>query len=130
MIDGHGWTEHGHRCCDQATGPRPARVARCGGPRICKECAIDAAHRHTPGPRWEGISAAECNRIWARFEARDYWNHWDANDDPDFILENHVDGHYGAFRIRLRANGQVLSWGQVDYTLEHYERLLNPDARL
>jgi hypothetical protein len=28
MTD-HGWTRHGHRCCDQATGPRPQSVARC-----------------------------------------------------------------------------------------------------
>lgn len=81
------------------------------------------------GVRWAGISDAESARIWARYEASDF--NWDTpDDDPDFILENHVDGQYGAFRIRLRANGQVLSWGQVDYTLEHYERLLNPDARL
>lgn len=45
----HGWTRHGHRCCDQATGPRPGRVARCGGPAICRECAADAAIRHSPG---------------------------------------------------------------------------------
>lgn len=44
----HGWTQHGHRCCDQATGPRPARVARCGGPVLCRECAADAAIRHAP----------------------------------------------------------------------------------
>lgn len=52
----HGWTRHGHRCCDQATGPRPPRVARCGGPAICRDCAADAAVRHSPktgtfGPR-------------------------------------------------------------------------------
>mgnify|MGYP001596125133 CR=1 FL=1 len=46
----HGWTRHGHRCCDQATGPRPAGgVARCGGPALCRNCAADAAIRHPPG---------------------------------------------------------------------------------
>lgn len=45
----HGWTRDGHRCCDQAAGPRPPRVARCGGPAICRECASDAAIRHSPG---------------------------------------------------------------------------------
>lgn len=46
----HGWTRHGHRCCDQATGPRPpGGVARCGGPGLCGNCYADAAIRHSPG---------------------------------------------------------------------------------
>ena len=44
----HGWTRHGHRCCDQATGPRPHNIARCGGPVLCRACAADAAIRHAP----------------------------------------------------------------------------------
>lgn len=48
MSAEHGWTRHGHRCCDQATGPRPP-LATCGGLAICRECAADAAIRHSPG---------------------------------------------------------------------------------
>ncbi len=67
----HGWTRHGHRCCDQATGTRPARVARCGGPAICRECATDAAIRHSPGsgtfaaPTSPSEPVPSTPRVWA-----------------------------------------------------------------
>lgn len=49
----HGYTPHGHPCCDQPpTGPRPGLVARCGGPGPCRECGVSAAgiHRAAPSP--------------------------------------------------------------------------------
>jgi hypothetical protein len=47
----HGWTYHGHKCCgqlasDDPSKPRPAIIARCGGPNICGRCALDAAAVH------------------------------------------------------------------------------------
>ena len=38
-----GWTRHGHPIVGQVqVFPRPP-IARCGGPRICAACALDAA---------------------------------------------------------------------------------------
>ena len=37
----HGYTSHGHACCDQAPEPLPVLVARCGGPGICTVCATE-----------------------------------------------------------------------------------------
>ncbi len=38
----HGYTSHGHACCDEAIGEsRPNPVARCGGPGICPVCATE-----------------------------------------------------------------------------------------
>ena len=45
----HGYTRHGHSCCDLATGPRPNLVARCGGPGLCGECSADVVVKHMPG---------------------------------------------------------------------------------
>lgn len=42
----HGWTSHGHKCCHQATGPRPDAIARCGGPGLCKTCGPETARMH------------------------------------------------------------------------------------
>lgn len=42
----HAYTPHGHPCCGEARGPRPDRIARCGGPRICSDCARAAAIMH------------------------------------------------------------------------------------
>lgn len=45
----HRWTSHGHRCCREAPLSivgRP-RVHRCGGPRLCKPCAVEAAEAHS-----------------------------------------------------------------------------------
>lgn len=45
----HGWTTHGHPCCQQPgppVGDRPDALARCGGAAICTECATDAARIH------------------------------------------------------------------------------------
>lgn len=45
----HGWTRHGHSCCDQAPAEtRPSIVARCGGPGLCGECSADMVIRHAP----------------------------------------------------------------------------------
>lgn len=43
----HGFTAHGHHCCALApVGERPNRVARCGGPRLCRDCQKSAAVMH------------------------------------------------------------------------------------
>lgn len=44
-IQGGPWTRHGHAIpgVTVAGSDSPARVARCGGPSICTQCAIDAA---------------------------------------------------------------------------------------
>lgn len=46
----HGWTGHGHRCCDKAGKERlpnvRARAAGCGGPGRCEECAADREQLH------------------------------------------------------------------------------------
>jgi len=48
----HGWTAHGHTCCnawEPVDDDRPLTVARCGGPAICSKCAKDAAQFHQLG---------------------------------------------------------------------------------
>jgi hypothetical protein len=43
----HGFTAHGHHCCALAPlGERPNRVARCGGPGLCRDCQRSAAAIH------------------------------------------------------------------------------------
>jgi hypothetical protein len=43
----HEYTTHGHPCCRWAPrGERPAGVARCGGPGLCKKCLAEAAKLH------------------------------------------------------------------------------------
>lgn len=38
-----GWTRHGHAIAGmKQTGKQPALVARCGGPAMCRQCALDA----------------------------------------------------------------------------------------
>lgn len=37
----HGYTSHGHSCCDLVADPRPTLIARCGGPAICSGCATE-----------------------------------------------------------------------------------------
>ena len=48
----HGWTRHGHRCCDQATGPRPARAA----------LAAEAGRRTPVIAGWERLQEAAAER--------------------------------------------------------------------
>jgi len=43
----HRHTGHGHPCCGEApVGGRPDAVARCGGPAICAQCALDVGRIH------------------------------------------------------------------------------------
>lgn len=45
---GHGWTSHGHSCCDRGLSvePMPAATARCMGPPTCRVCwsEVEALH--------------------------------------------------------------------------------------
>lgn len=46
-VDPHGFTAHGHACCDKAgVSLRPAMTARCGGPALCGFCKQAAADIH------------------------------------------------------------------------------------
>lgn len=43
------WTSHGHPIPGvTVAGGRPGRVARCGGPKICTQCAKEAAQSEKP----------------------------------------------------------------------------------
>lgn len=43
----HGYTDHGHPCCNSASSESaPDLVARCGGPGLCQDCRASAAHIH------------------------------------------------------------------------------------
>lgn len=47
----HGWTSHGHACCELlATDPPPIQ-ARCGGPGLCTVCSVQAARYHAADDR-------------------------------------------------------------------------------
>lgn len=47
MANASGWTPHGHPIpgADPDPATRPAKVARCGGPGICKICTPVAFKR-------------------------------------------------------------------------------------
>lgn len=62
----HRWTHHGHACCKEMSGPRPEKmvIARCGGPGICKPCALDAARVHLDdSPNPETVVRALTDRL-------------------------------------------------------------------
>lgn len=42
----HGWTKHGHHCCDRDRPATVGMVARCGGAPLCPKCATDVARIH------------------------------------------------------------------------------------
>jgi hypothetical protein len=50
-------------------------------------------------------------------------NHWSSWDDPDIEVQMHVDGHYGAFRHVRKSTGEVVSFGQICYSAEHFQKL-------
>lgn len=61
--------------------------------------------------------------------ARAVANHWSSWDDPDVEVQMHVDGHYGAFRHVRKSTGEVVGWGQICYTTEHFLEQMSPEER-
>ena len=53
---GHGWTTHGHWCCNlvEPVPPVPASVVRCMGPPGCSKCATEAVQFHMTGASANG----------------------------------------------------------------------------
>ncbi len=43
----HGYTRHGHPCCNACPAEQPPAVARCGGIGLCPKCQMEAAYTHT-----------------------------------------------------------------------------------
>ena len=77
-MSDHGYTKHGHPCCGQAPVSRPSVRARCGGPRICSACALEANLIHVAIANEVEARAAQrlfdlgevCRRIDAESRAR------------------------------------------------------------
>lgn len=67
-------------------------------------------------------------------DVANHWSSWSNWDDPDIEVQMHVDGHYGAFRHVRKSTGEVVSFGQICYTAEHFQKLKvnqeeSPDAQ-
>lgn len=113
------WTRHGH----QITGtpveiPRPETVARCGGPRMCRECAIDSAQAN-------GVSNTD--GIDLQLEEGFRPEHPALGNVGDLVLERKVLEVVRAYLQKLHDDGLddplVIVW--FSKTLQHCKALVS-----
>jgi hypothetical protein len=113
------YTRHGH----QITGtpfeePRPDRVSRCGGPRMCHDCAIDSAQAN-------GVSNTD--GIDLQLEEGFRPEHPALGNVGDLVLERKVLEVVRAYLQKLHDDGLddplVIVW--FSKTLQHCKALVS-----